>query len=302
MKQRILTLLLLLTTIFGVHAQLLWKVSGNGLPQPSYILGTYHLARTSFIDSIPGVKQAMASSQQVYGELDMLSMTSDSLATLSITLKSMMLPDGESLNHVLTADQMSRLNAWLKAHMGADFSNPAMAPLKQMKPAALSTQLQLMLCLRLDPTFNPQDQYDTYFQKEAQKQQKKVGGLETMQQQMDLLFNRVSLQRQAELLMCIIDHTDHQVDLLRRTIEAYYAQDLAAIEAVTDEKEQTSCDSTPEEEAALLYTRNARWAEALPSIMQHASTFVAVGAAHLPGQKGVLQLLKQAGYEVSPVK
>lgn len=300
MKQRILTLLLLLTVVFGVHAQLLWKVSGNGLAKPSYIMGTYHMARTSFVDSIPGVKQALDSAEQVYGELDMLSLASDPAA--GAIVQHMMLPKEESLDHLLTADQMKRLNAFLTETLGADFSNPAVAPLKQMKPAALSTQLQVMLCMRLDPTFNPNDQFDTYFQKEAQKQQKKVGGLETMQEQMDILFNHQSLQRQAELLMCLVDHTDYQTDLLRRTIQAYYAQDLAAIQQLTEEKEQNSCDSTPEEEAALLYTRNARWAEALPAIMNGASTFVAVGAAHLPGTKGLLQLLKQKGYEVTAVK
>ena len=300
MKQRILTLLLLLTVVFGVHAQLLWKVSGHGLAKPSYIMGTYHLARTSFIDSIPGVKQALASTEQVYGELDMLSLASDPSAGLIV--QQMMLPQGESLDHLLTADQMARLNAFLKETLGADFSNPAVAPLKQMKPAALSTQLQVMLCLRLDPTFNPNDQFDTYFQKEAQKQQKKVGGLETMQEQTDMLFNRQSLQRQAELLMCLVDHADYQTDLLSRTIQAYYAQNLAAIQQLTEEKEQNSCDSTPEEDDALVYTRNAHWAEALPAIMQGTSTFVAVGAAHLPGTRGLLQLLKQKGYEVTAVK
>lgn len=300
MKQRILTLLLLLTVVFGANAQLLWKVSGHGLAKPSYIMGTYHLARTAFIDSIPGVKQALASADQVYGELDMLSLASDPAA--GAIVQQMMLPQGESLDHLLTAEQMTRLNGFLKENLGADFSNPAVAPLKQMKPAAISTQLQMVLCVHLDPTFNPNDQFDTYFQKEAQRQQKKVGGLETMQEQMDILFNQQSLQRQAELLMCLVDHTDYQTDLFRRTIIAFYAQDINAIQQLTEEKEQNSCDSTPEEESALLYTRNARWAEALPAIMQEASTFVAVGAAHLPGPKGLLQLLKQKGYEVTPVK
>jgi hypothetical protein len=53
---------------------------------------------------------------------------------------------------------------------------------------------------------------------------------------------------------------------------------------------------------ALLKDRNVRWVERLPAIMQTQSVFVAVGAAHLPGKNGVLQLLRQQGYTVEAVK
>ena len=52
---------------FSANAQLLWKVSGNGLPQPSYIIGTHHLAPFSIMDSIAGLQKAMNETQQVYG-------------------------------------------------------------------------------------------------------------------------------------------------------------------------------------------------------------------------------------------
>ena len=53
--------LLLVLALFAIvaNAQLLWKVSGNGLARPSYILGTYHLAPASMIDEIPGMQQAL---------------------------------------------------------------------------------------------------------------------------------------------------------------------------------------------------------------------------------------------------
>ena len=58
------------------NAQLLYKISGKGLANPSYIVGTYHLAPASFADSIPGMRQAMADCQQTYGELVMNQMMS----------------------------------------------------------------------------------------------------------------------------------------------------------------------------------------------------------------------------------
>ena len=72
--------------------------------------------------------------------------------------------------------------------------------------------------------------------------------------------------------------------------------------AVMDEKEQTSCDSTPEEEDQLINNRNANWAKLMPQIMSAKPTFFAVGAGHIPGERGVLQLLQAAGYTIEGVK
>lgn len=299
-RKNLFALLLLLCTAITAQAQLLWKVSGKALPAPSYVLGTYHLAKTSFADSIAGLKQALNECQQVYGEINMISMASDPNA-ISKVQQAMLLPEGQTLESLFTAEQLTRLNDFLRNNLGADLSNPALAALKQMRPASLSNQLQLLLCLKLDPGFNPNEQFDAYFQKQATELHKQVGGLETLEEQMQLLFENTSLSRQAEQLMCLVDNTPHQIKLLQRTIQAYYAQDLNEIEKVMNEKQHTTCDATPEEEEALIYSRNARWAEKLPGLMKQGPTFIAVGAAHLVGPKGLLELLKKAGYEVEAV-
>ena len=69
-----------------------------------------------------------------------------------------------------------------------------------------------------------------------------------------------------------------------------------------DEKEHNQCDSTPEEEDQLINDRNANWIKLMPQIMKDKATFFAVGAGHLPGDKGVLTLLKNAGYTIEGVK
>ena len=75
MKLKTLTTLVLLMSIaLGANAQLLWKISGNGLQQPSYIFGTYHLSPLSITDSIASLPQAMADARQVYGEVVMADM------------------------------------------------------------------------------------------------------------------------------------------------------------------------------------------------------------------------------------
>jgi uncharacterized protein YbaP (TraB family) len=101
--------------------------------------------------------------------------------------------------------------------------------------------------------------------------------------------------------MCLIDHQDFMESMSDKIVNAFYAQDLTAVKAAMDEKIGNSCDCTPEEEDALINNRNADWLTKMPAIMSAKPTFFAVGAGHLPGDKGVLQLLKNAGYTVEGV-
>lgn len=300
MKRIIAALIFFPLCAVCLHAQLLWKVEGNGLSKPSYIMGTYHFAKTSFVDSVPGLRDALAESAQVYGEMNMQEEMTP--ANVQKMQAAMMLPGGQTLDSLLSSDQMQRLNAFLSSNLGFDLSNPMLAPMKQMTPSAINTQIQVLLCMKLEEGLNIQEQFDSYFQQEAVKMGKKTGGLETMDQQINTLLNATPLERQVVQLMCLIDNADYQKDLLKRTIKAFYAQDLDAIDAINNEKLHNTCDSTPEEDDAIIYDRNANWAKQLDALMRENPTFVAVGAAHLPGERGLLNLLRQAGYSVSAVR
>ena len=283
------------------NAQLLYKISGNGLAKPSYIIGTYHLAPVSFADSIPGLQEALAASEQVYGELDMTDMMSaDNLQKFQAA---MMLPEGKKLSTLLTVEEMGRLNVVLKELMGMDMNNPMLAQqLDGLSPQTLQTQLSLLIYMKKHDGFNPQATFDGYFQEVAKQQGKGVGGLETIEFQIETLFHGSSLERQKELLMCLVDNLEHTELMAEQLIHAFFAQDLVGVKAVIDEKEQNQCDYTLEEEDQLINNRNANWAVLMPQIMADKATFFAVGAGHLPGEKGVLQLLKNAGYTIEGVK
>lgn len=300
--KRILTLALLLAIVgMGASAQLLYKITGRDIKQPSYIVGTYHLAPVSFVDSIPGLRKAMDATTQVCGELDVDDMLSP--GGMQKMAAAMMLPEGKTLAGCLSADEMKRLNALLTKAMGVDMSNPMVAQqLGRMTPQALTTQLTVMLYMRHTPGFNPQDLFDGYFQKAAKEKGKPVKGLETLDFQIKTLFQGMSLERQKTLLMCLADNTDKAERQTKEVAKAFFAQDIKALEAAMNEKEGNSCDSTPEEDAALITSRNADWMGKMPAMMAAAPTLFAVGAGHLPGSKGVLELLKKAGYTVEAVR
>ena len=298
--KRILTALALLLATLGTQAQLLYKITGNGLKAPSYIVGTYHLAPVSFVDSIPGIRQAMAETQQTYGELIMEELLgADSLAIMQ---QAMMMPDGMTIDKLLSADEMSRLNAFMKELLGMDMTNPMLAQqMGKLLPSALSNTLSLLNYMKKTGGFDAQNSFDDYFQKEAHAQGKGVGGLETLDFQMRVLFKGQSLERQKELLMCQVDNAAFMDKMAEDVIRAFYSQNLDAIKDAMDEKLHNSCDSRPEEEDILIYKRNADWLTKMPAIMAQKPTLFAVGAGHLPGEKGVLHLLRQAGYTVEGV-
>ncbi len=298
--KRILFILSLAAATLCAPAQLLYKISGQGLTSPSYIVGTYHLAPVSFVDSIPGMRQAIADCQQVYGELMMEEMFGpDSLAMMQ---QAMMLPDGMTLDSLLNADEMNRLNTYMKSLMGMDMTNPMLAQqMKKMTPSALSTTLSLISFMKKSGGFDMQNLFDSYFQKEAVKQGKGVGGLETMAFQVKTLLKGQTLERQKELLMCMVDNAEFMDKMNDGIVRAFFAQDLDAIQKAMDMKMNNSCDSRPEEGALLIDDRNADWITKMPAIMASKPTLFAVGAGHLPGEKGVLHLLRQAGYTVEGV-
>lgn len=299
--KRIFSTLLLLLCVAGTNAQLLWKISGNGLAKPSYVIGTYHLAPASFADSIPGLKEAVAASGQVYGEVVMSEMTNP--ANAPKLQKALTLPDGKTLNDVLSAEQMQRFADFMKDKMNMDLSNPMIASqVLRLTPKAISTQLTLFLCMQDEELrVNLTDLFDGHFQQQAATDGKPVGGLETLDFQMGVLYD-VPMERQVNELMCFVDNFEWQRDMLRKITKAFYTQELSGIDAALNEKRGDSCDPTPEEEAALIHDRNANWAKEMPAIMKEKSTLFAVGAGHLPGGRGLLQLLRDAGYTVEAVK
>lgn len=293
--KKLLSILLFVSMALSAHAQLLWKVSGNGLEKPSYIFGTFHLSPLSIKDSIAAMPQAMNETAQVYGELVMSEMTTP--AFMQSMQQQMMLPADTTLQSLFTPEQYEVVGKAVKENMMADI-----AMLARLKPAAINLQLVVLLYLKQIPGFNPQEQLDTYFQQQAGQQGKKVGGLETTQSQIDILYNSQTLKRQANLLYCLVSDIDRTIDQSKRMIDAYKKQDLDAMLQLMEERDGNSCDPLPGEMEALLDNRNKAWAEKMPAIMAEAPTLFVVGAGHLPGANGVLSLLKQQGYTIEAMK
>ena len=301
-KIALLVLISFFTFQFPVsNAQLLYRISGNGLEKPSYIVGTYHLAPGSFADSIPGLTEAFGSCKQICGELDM----QDALKEENRTSfeKAQFLPEGTTFSSLLTKEQMDKVNVLMRETMGVDMTNPALAAqFDKMTPAAISTTLTLLAYMKKIPNINPMDLLDGHLQQIASKQGMEVKGFESVEFQASVLYG-TPLEKQVEELMCLVDNFDDAIEMAEFVTAAYFSQDLDRLQEELDGESDDPCtSSSPEDNERLIYNRNANWVKAMPEIMKEAPTFFAVGAAHLCGEKGVLRLLEAAGYKIEGVK
>jgi len=269
---------------------LLWKISGNGLEQPSYIFGMHHLFPFSFLDSIAGVKQAFATSEQMIGELVM----SDMAALGDEVQKAGMMPQDTTWQMLLSADDYLSLDQQLTAVFGAGLQAFGM-----LKPSMVNMIYTRSFFQKIFPEINQNEVFDIWFQQQAANRGIPVIGLETAQDQIAVLFEITSLKRQANDLLCALKNVDHTEMVARKLNHLYRSADLNGLYEMFNE--EGPCPSSAEQQVALNEARNKRWLEQLPSLMSDKPSFIAVGCLHLVGEVGLLVGLELLGYTVEAV-
>ncbi|MDD3727014.1 MAG: TraB/GumN family protein [Dysgonamonadaceae bacterium] len=302
MLHKILTFLLLASISLSSCANsqtkqetgLLWKISGNNLEEPSYLFGTHHLVPISYLDSIDGLDEAFMATKQTIGELDMNNMGEMQMQLMIASL----MPEGYSYDDLMSQEDQSLLDETLKEYVGA-----GLAQFEQMKPAMLNTLLSVMMYKKLYPSDEGDLSMDEHFQKEAKDRYRQTLGLESVQDQIDVLFGSQSVQRQAESLLCTIKNMDYGKQQMDKLMTAYYAQDLTAMAKLFEEDDPDNpCPSTQEEKDEMNKARNEKWMEKLPEMMSEKPSFIAVGCLHLVGEDGLINLLRKSGYKLEAVK
>ncbi|MBK5196209.1 MAG: TraB/GumN family protein, partial [Proteiniphilum sp.] len=254
----------------GNNNALLWKISGNGLEKPSYLFGTHHLVPLSFLDSIPGIHEAFESTEQTVGELDMSNMTEMQMKIMS----NAMLPEGVTYESLLPAGDVALLDSTLTDLMGFGLNQ-----FGRLKPAMLSNIISVTLYQRYYPSLASGESLDQHFQEEALKHSRPVVGLETTEDQIYVLLELQSIERQAEMLSCMVKHPEMLKEQMDEIQAAYHAQDLDTLwRLYTRETPDDPCPTTEEEKDALNSDRNSKWLEQLPAIMAERSSFIAVGS------------------------
>jgi uncharacterized protein YbaP (TraB family) len=279
----------------SVQAQLLWKITKKGMSQPSYIFATHHLVNTNIIDSVKGFLPAFESAKQVVGELNTTTVPTSEVRQL--VKKNIYISSDTTLEMLFTKDEYARVDTCIRHN----FKKITLATMNKVTPSYIQNNLEIMNYIKMGGEYNTKDHLDSYIQKKAYKEGKKIIALETYEQQASTMFG-TSLRRQAELLVCFVDNLEDYIKRDIKVTEYYKKQDLQSIYKMSKQSTGTICDSTKGENESLLDNRNKAWMPKLKEYINSAPTFIAVGAAHLTGPSGLLSLMKKAGYKISAVK
>ncbi|MGZ5220686.1 MAG: TraB/GumN family protein, partial [Chitinophagaceae bacterium] len=167
---------------------LLWEVKGNGLTKPSYLFGTYHFLSNGFVDTMPAVKKAYAESEAVVGELVIDSSIQRPMMEASV-LK------GTTLQKLLPDTLYTKTSNWFREEAGLD-----LIKLDQFNPLTIMTAALAITHQKYFPNKPGEAQLDTYFQDLGKKDGKIIMGLETIEMQVNAMFNQLTLARQVEIL------------------------------------------------------------------------------------------------------
>lgn len=221
---------------------LLWKISGNGLQKPSYLFGTYHFLSNAFVDTLPAVKNAYATSDAVVGELLMDS-------TIQAPMMEASLLRGTTLQQELPDTLFTTVNKWFTEEAGF-----GLAELNQVNPLGVMSFVMALTQKKYFPAKPGEIQLDTYFQLAAKKDSKKVMGLETIQMQIKALFGQMTIQRQVALLSDLFKEKDELKKIIGVMNTAYTSQNLGELQQL-----MYGSAYKPEEMKALLDDRNNYW-------------------------------------------
>ena len=293
--KRISLVLAVLMLALASQAQLLWKVTGNGLGRASYIMGTYHFAPASMIEKIPGMEQAFEGCDVVVGEINKEEMMSQD-TQMKMGMAMMAHPDS-TLDKLFSPEDYAIVEKVFDKYFGT--MGVKLSQMNMLKPSAISVQMQAMQAVKYFPNFNENELIDMAVQTRANEMGRPSIGLETIDEQTAVLFNS-PLTEQAEDLLDACKKDDYFMVQSSALVEAYMAQDLAKIEAIMTDPEMGGDDADAMDN--LIYDRNRNWVEKLVKMMPERAALVCVGAGHLPGDQGLLQLLRNRGYTVEPVK
>ncbi|MFN7118053.1 MAG: TraB/GumN family protein [Saprospiraceae bacterium] len=259
---------------------LLWEISGKGLPQPSYLFGTFHILCPEQLEVTEALKNKLKATEQLVLELDF-----DDPNLSTEMQKHMILSNGKTLKDYLNEQEYKLVNQFFQDSMGM--------PLEQLisiKPFVISSFLypKFLGCQTAS--------WEQTLVQLAQKQNSQVIGLETVAGQISTI-DKMTYEVQADMLLESIKDYNNTRNGLQEMVALYQQQQ---VEGIYDYSEK-EFSQYPGMSKYMLEDRNRNWIPQIEKLAKAKPTFFAVGAGHLGGKSGVIALLKAKGYTVKPI-
>ncbi|WP_339625794.1 TraB/GumN family protein [uncultured Winogradskyella sp.] len=286
MKLHLAIFLLSIVCLTNLNAQklensTLWKIEGNGLQQASYLFGTIHITCDATIED--DVQKALDATSQVVLEIDM-----DDPGMQSKMMKGMYMKEGKKLKDLISTEDYIAVDSLFIKNMGM-----SVKMIENIKPSFLTAMLYPKL---LDCT---SQSFETELMRIAKEQGEEVNGLETIEDQLKV-FDDIPYKAQAQdLVRSAKDNMSYDKETFAKMLNVYKNEDITAmIEMLNDD----NFSSVSEHQDELLDNRNKNWVPKIGKYAKEQATFFGVGAGHLAGHNGVINLLREAGYTVTAVK
>lgn len=269
----------LLFTANASEPTLLYKISGKGVKGNSYLYGTIHMMCPENIVLDESIKKAIQSSKKIILELDMDDPEiMPKMQALSVN------PNMENISSLINEDEQALINKKLTESFKADLTQFGI-----IKPFVLNSMILT--------TYIDCPQVGSYEQAvmSAAKENTEVIGLETIESQIGI-FDAIPPAEQLQWIVKMLKDEEKTKSDVNEMLTAYQAKDLDAL--------YNMMGKYPEYKALeneLLIDRNKKWIPSIEENIKKTPSFIAVGAAHLASENGVIELLKQKGYTVTPV-
>jgi uncharacterized protein YbaP (TraB family) len=212
----------------------------------------------------------------------------DNMNEMLGAMKFLRMNDGKKLSELLSKEEYARVETYFKQH-----AVPLpLAMMNRFKPYFISSLIgeQMMSC-------EQKNGMEELIMRESREYRKEIKGLETTQFQASI-FDSIPYEKQAKDLVSYIDSIDSYKKVTMEMVEVYRQQNLERMDSLMH-KSDPGMDEYMD---ILLYGRNRHWVDQMPGIMKGKCILFAVGAGHLPGEQGVINLLRKKGYKVTPMK
>ncbi|UCS92710.1 TraB/GumN family protein [Echinicola marina] len=271
----------IVTVSFGQESSklensVLWKIEHPNLEKPSYLFGTLHLMCEDDFLMPEKVLKSLESIDDLVLEVNL----SDPKEMQDLQKE---MTSASKISEDLTKEQFAKLDTFIQKIMGV--------PLQNFDAYGISTLYSMMASKMLPCT--KIKAMETELVKIATQNNTNIVALEKVSEQFSYIKKAYSPLESYRLIFLFEEYKKD----FNNAIESYKKENITeAVRLIAQEKYMNS-----NSKQYMLSLRNANWVNKMPEMMKEKSNLFAVGTAHLTGKKGLIQLLRQKGYTVTPV-
>ncbi len=273
-----------------------WKIEKQG-EAPDWLLGTIHLSDPRVTNLPPEAKAAYAGSDTIILESDEI--VDPKAASLKLFAKPdlMMFSDKKTLIDYLSPEDQKVLEKSLMAR------GIPLGSVVKMKPYVLSSMLSLSTC-EMARKARGAPFLDMKLAVEGQAAGKQVKGVETLAEQMEAMAS-LPTEFHVRSLISAARYPQYTADMMETTLQLYLQGQIGLVFPAgayfAPEKSDSDFKDMALFEEKLITIRNHHMADRADPMLAKGNVFMAVGALHLLGDQGLVELLKQKGYKATPI-